>query len=129
MCGFAAWRVAGQGTITAPGSIAAVPVEAPLDPEEGAASLDMPLVMFYGHAGAGDNPELYKVRAALGPARWWRGIPLVRLGSSSGGLLTLACRVLSSAPGSTAVPGGPAGGGAGAESGQQRARQHLGPGG
>lgn len=56
---------AGQGSVTAPGCLAAVPVEAPLDPEEGAAALDMPLVLFYGHATPSDNPELYKVDALM----------------------------------------------------------------
>jgi len=51
----------GQGTVTAPGCIAAIPIEAPLDITDGCGTLDMPLVYFYGHASAGDNPELYKV--------------------------------------------------------------------
>lgn len=51
----------GQGSITVPGCVSAVPIEAPLSPEEGASALDLPLVMFYGHASAADNPELYKV--------------------------------------------------------------------
>jgi len=50
----------GQGSVTVPGCLAAVPIEAPLDPEEGAAALDMPFVLFYGHASPSDNPELYK---------------------------------------------------------------------
>ncbi|KAJ6290250.1 hypothetical protein OIU78_026050 [Salix suchowensis] len=38
----------GQGSITAPGCIAATPIELPIDPVEGI-SLEMPLVYFYGH--------------------------------------------------------------------------------
>ncbi|KAJ6421712.1 hypothetical protein OIU84_028989 [Salix udensis] len=37
----------GQGSITAPGCIAATPIELPIDPVEGI-SLEMPLVYFYG---------------------------------------------------------------------------------
>eukprot|EP00798_Chlamydomonas_sp_ICE-L_P007448 gene7448-588_t len=51
----------GQGSITVPGCVAATPVEAPIDIEDGY-SLEMPLVYFYGHASPSDNPELYKVR-------------------------------------------------------------------
>jgi hypothetical protein len=42
-----------------------VPVENPLDPEEGAAGLDLPLVLFNGHASPADNPELYKVKGGM----------------------------------------------------------------
>jgi len=52
---------AGQGTITAPGCIAATPIEVPLDITEGCSALDMPLVYFFGHTTPTDNPELYKV--------------------------------------------------------------------
>ncbi|PKH98595.1 hypothetical protein CRG98_049703 [Punica granatum] len=38
----------GQGFITIPGSIAATPIELPIDPVEGV-PLEMPLVYFYGH--------------------------------------------------------------------------------
>lgn len=51
--------VAGQGGITAPGSIAATPVETPVDIEEGL-STEIPLVYFYGHSNADANPHLYK---------------------------------------------------------------------
>jgi len=50
----------GQGSITAPGCIAAVPIETQLDIEQGAGALDMPLVYWYAHTSASDNPELYK---------------------------------------------------------------------
>ncbi|VVA96473.1 unnamed protein product [Arabis nemorensis] len=49
----------GQGSITIPGSIAATPIEMPLDPVEGF-PLDMALVYYYGHAAPGNNVELYK---------------------------------------------------------------------
>ena len=49
----------GQGGIAAPGSIAATPVEAPVDVEEGL-PVEVPLVYFYGHVSPADNPELYK---------------------------------------------------------------------
>lgn len=68
---------AGQGSITAPGCISAAPIEAPLDVESGASALDMPLVYFYGHASASDNPELYKVRATAA----WGAVPGAVLGS------------------------------------------------
>lgn len=38
----------GQGSITAPGCIAATPIEMPIDPVEGI-PLDIPLVYFFGH--------------------------------------------------------------------------------
>ncbi|GAA0183858.1 mRNA polyadenylation factor [Lithospermum erythrorhizon] len=50
----------GQGSITIPGSIAATPVELPIDPVEGI-PLEMPLVYFYGHITPSANIELYKV--------------------------------------------------------------------
>ena len=43
----------------APGSIAATPVEAPVDIEEGM-PVEVPLVYYYGHVSPADNPELYK---------------------------------------------------------------------
>jgi polyribonucleotide 5'-hydroxyl-kinase len=49
----------GQGSITIPGSIAAAPIEMPLDPVEGF-PLDMALVYYYGHASPNMNVELYK---------------------------------------------------------------------
>ena len=49
----------GQGGIVAPGSIAATPVEAPVDIEEGM-PVEVPLVYYYGHVSPADNPELYK---------------------------------------------------------------------
>lgn len=61
---------AGQGTITAPGCIAATPIEAPLDITEGCSALDMPLVYFFGHTTPTDNPELYKVGT-----RWHKVAP------------------------------------------------------
>ncbi|EOA33128.1 hypothetical protein CARUB_v10016466mg [Capsella rubella] len=49
----------GQGSITIPGSIAASPIEMPLDPVEGF-PLDMALVYYYGHISPSVNTELYK---------------------------------------------------------------------
>ncbi|XP_010485851.1 PREDICTED: protein CLP1 homolog [Camelina sativa] len=49
----------GQGSITIPGSIAATPIEMPLDPVEGF-TLDMALVYYYGHITPSVNIELYK---------------------------------------------------------------------
>ncbi|KFK37881.1 hypothetical protein AALP_AA3G041400 [Arabis alpina] len=49
----------GQGSITIPGSIAATPIEMPLDTVEGF-PLDMALVYYYGHATPSNNVELYK---------------------------------------------------------------------
>ena len=57
LCSFRA--CAGQGGITAPGSICATPVESPIDIEEGLPA-EVPLVYFYGHANADANPDLYK---------------------------------------------------------------------
>ncbi|CAL5227893.1 g10934 [Coccomyxa viridis] len=49
----------GQGSITVPGSIAATPVEGPIDVEEGM-PIDLPLVFYYGHQTPTENPELYR---------------------------------------------------------------------
>ncbi|KAI8469168.1 MAG: Pre-mRNA cleavage complex II protein Clp1-domain-containing protein [Monoraphidium minutum] len=49
----------GQGTVTAPGCLAATPVEHPIDIEEGYPT-QVPLVFFFGHASPADAPELYK---------------------------------------------------------------------
>ena len=49
----------GQGSITVPGGIAATPVEAPIDVEEGLAA-DAPLVYYFGHSSPSENPALYK---------------------------------------------------------------------
>lgn len=49
----------GQGAITVPGSIAATPVEAPIDVEEGLPT-DAPLVYYCGHVTPSDNPAMYK---------------------------------------------------------------------
>jgi hypothetical protein len=54
-----------------PGCIAATPVEAPIDIEEGF-SLEMPLVYFFGHASPQDNPELYLVRGYI-HTDWYAG--------------------------------------------------------
>jgi len=54
----------GQGSVTAPGCLAAAPVEAPYDSEEGAFPSSVPLVHFYGHASPSDNPELYRALVA-----------------------------------------------------------------
>ncbi|KAL8498992.1 hypothetical protein ACS0TY_022086 [Phlomoides rotata] len=50
----------GQGSITIPGSIAATPIELPIDPVEGI-PLDMPLVYFHGHVTPSANVDLYKL--------------------------------------------------------------------
>ncbi|KNA24142.1 hypothetical protein SOVF_018120 [Spinacia oleracea] len=50
----------GQGSITVPGSIAATPIEMPIDPVEGI-PLEMPLVYFYGHTTPTANVDLYKL--------------------------------------------------------------------
>ena len=42
-----------------PGAIAATPVEAPIDVEEGTLPADVPLVYFYGHSSPSESPELY----------------------------------------------------------------------
>ena len=49
----------GQGGITCPATIGAVPVDAPIDAEEGA-PLEMPLVYFMGDTSPGNNPDLYR---------------------------------------------------------------------
>lgn len=54
----------GQGSITAPGTLAAAPVEAPYDSEDGCFPSSVPLVYFYGHASPSDNPELYRALVA-----------------------------------------------------------------
>ncbi|CAN7083001.1 unnamed protein product [Brassica oleracea var. botrytis] len=48
-----------QGSVSIPGSVAATPIETPLDPVVGF-PLDMPLVYYYGHTKPGTNVELYK---------------------------------------------------------------------
>ncbi|KAL5722601.1 polynucleotide 5'-hydroxyl-kinase [Ranunculus cassubicifolius] len=50
----------GQGSITIPGSIAATPIEMPIDPVEGI-PLEMPLVYYYGYITPSGNTDLYKV--------------------------------------------------------------------
>lgn len=42
-----------------PGAIAATPVEAPIDVEEGTLPADVPLVYYYGHSSPSESPELY----------------------------------------------------------------------
>ncbi|GBF95017.1 hypothetical protein Rsub_07518 [Raphidocelis subcapitata] len=49
----------GQGTVTAPGCLAATPVETPIDVEEGY-PVQVPLVFYYGHVTPSDAPELYQ---------------------------------------------------------------------
>eukprot|EP00128_Syssomonas_multiformis_P012605 Colp12_sorted_trinity150504_noHs@8381 len=49
----------GQGGITVPGMISALPLERPYDVEEGL-SLTAPLVYHYGHSNLAENPVLYK---------------------------------------------------------------------
>ena len=56
----------GQGGITCPATIGAVPVDRPMDAEEGVPRRAMPLVYFArGTRRAGNNPDLYST--------WWRG--------------------------------------------------------
>ncbi|KAL3680936.1 hypothetical protein R1sor_023892 [Riccia sorocarpa] len=50
----------GQGSITIPGTIAATPIEMPIDPIEGV-PLEVPLVFFYGHTTPSVNTDLYRV--------------------------------------------------------------------
>lgn len=49
----------GQGAITVPGCIAATPVEAPVDIEEGILT-DAPIVYYSGNVSPSENPSLYK---------------------------------------------------------------------
>lgn len=49
----------GQGSVTVPGCLAATPIEAPIDVEEGF-PIDAPLVYFYGGISPADNPHLYR---------------------------------------------------------------------
>ena len=49
----------GQGGITCPATIGAVPVDRPIDAEEGV-PLEMPLVYFAGDTSPGNNPDLYR---------------------------------------------------------------------
>ncbi|PNW85613.1 hypothetical protein CHLRE_03g194800v5 [Chlamydomonas reinhardtii] len=49
----------GQGTITVPGCLSAVPVEQPIDLVEGINNI--PIVFFYGHSSPGENPTLFKL--------------------------------------------------------------------
>ncbi|KAG2305109.1 hypothetical protein Bca52824_033760 [Brassica carinata] len=53
-----------QGSVSIPGSVAATPIETPLDPVEGF-PLDMPLVCYYGHTKPGTNVALYKATTNL----------------------------------------------------------------
>eukprot|EP00249_Psilotum_nudum_P004229 c17772_g1_i1 orf=166-1518(+) len=50
----------GQGSITIPGTLAATPIEMPIDPVEGI-PLEVPLVYFYGHTTPSVNADLYRV--------------------------------------------------------------------
>lgn len=49
----------GQGSLTIPGTLAATPVDVPVDPVEGI-PLEAPLVYFYGHSTPSVNPDLYR---------------------------------------------------------------------
>ena len=49
----------GQGGITCPATVGAVPVDRPVDVAEGL-PLEMPLVYFHGDVSPGNNPDLYK---------------------------------------------------------------------
>ena len=48
----------GQGSMSPPGTIAAAPVATPIPPA--GLAPDAPLVYWYGHASAGDNPALFR---------------------------------------------------------------------
>ena len=43
-----------------PGAIAASPVEAPIDVEEGGLPGEVPLAYYHGSSSPSENPELYK---------------------------------------------------------------------
>lgn len=49
----------GQGSVTIPGTLAATPIEMPIDPVEGI-PLEVPLVYFYGHTNPSANTDSYK---------------------------------------------------------------------
>ena len=49
----------GQGGITCPATVGAVPIDRPIDVADGL-PLEMPLVYFHGDASPGNNPDLYK---------------------------------------------------------------------
>ncbi|MCO5605129.1 hypothetical protein L7F22_059309 [Adiantum nelumboides] len=49
----------GQGSVTIPGTLAATPIEMPIDPVEGI-PLEVPLVYFYGHVNPSANTESYR---------------------------------------------------------------------
>ncbi|GLC38630.1 hypothetical protein PLESTB_000454200 [Pleodorina starrii] len=52
----------GQGTITVPGCLSAVPLEVPVDIEEGFIA-DLPIVFYFGHSSPMENPTLFKALA------------------------------------------------------------------
>ena len=49
----------GQGGITCPATVGAVPIDRPIDVADGL-PLEMPLVYFHGDVSPGNNPDLYK---------------------------------------------------------------------
>ncbi|KAI5083036.1 hypothetical protein GOP47_0002779 [Adiantum capillus-veneris] len=49
----------GQGSVTIPGTLAATPIEMPIDPVEGI-PLEVPLVYFYGHVNPSANTDSYR---------------------------------------------------------------------
>ncbi|EEH51471.1 pre-mrna cleavage complex family protein [Micromonas pusilla CCMP1545] len=55
----------GQGGITCPATIGAVPIDRPIDACEGL-PLEMPLVYFHGDVSPGNNPTLYKALDRMG---------------------------------------------------------------
>lgn len=97
----------GQGGVTVPGTLCALPLDAPLPPG-GAAPLDFALVYFYGAASPGDNPELFRAqvgrlagaldaRAAAAPATAAAGLLINTCGWVEGlgkALLVEAARAL-----------------------------------
>ncbi|KAL0696999.1 hypothetical protein Bca4012_064179 [Brassica carinata] len=89
-----------QGSVSIPGSVAATPIETPLDPVEGF-PLDMPLVCYYGHTKPGTNVALYKAtvkelagvleRQFLGnPESRAAGMVINTMGWSDGSIVTVS---------------------------------------
>eukprot|EP00891_Asterochloris_glomerata_P007429 jgi/Astpho2/7429/e_gw1.00114.56.1_t len=84
----------GQGSITAPGSVGATPVESPIDIEEGL-PVEVPLVYFFGSPSPTDNLALYRYiverlaavlnkRASLSPPAGASGMVINTMGFIDG---------------------------------------------
>ena len=82
----------GQGGITCPGTLAALPLEAPLPPG-GAAPLDGALVYYYGGASPSDNPDLFRhLTARMAAALDARATAAAAAGGSrAGGVVINTC--------------------------------------